>query len=171
MVYSRGIRGYQPNKGLQVAIQQSLLGWEGVLDGWLGIQWHLQQAAFWNQWKRKKSSKRWTTELIKKLWNIAWDMWDHRNGILHNADRPRDDILDSAINDQVRQFFNHGVQAVPRDAFMFFQRPVEEILSSSRRYKEQWVASVRAAIRRKQQHDYSTYLAEQRFMRRWLGME
>jgi len=74
-------------------LQQSLLGWEGVLDGWLGIQWCLQQAAFWNQWKQKKSSKRWTTELIKKLWNIVWDMWDHRNGILHHADRPHDEFF------------------------------------------------------------------------------
>jgi len=49
----------------------------------------------------------------KKLWNIAWDMWDHRNGILHHADRPRNDILESAINDQVRQLFRQGVQAVP----------------------------------------------------------
>jgi len=31
--------------------QQSLLGWAGVLDGWLGIEWHLCQEAFWKQWK------------------------------------------------------------------------------------------------------------------------
>jgi len=151
--------------------QQSLIGWAAVLDGWIGIQWHLQQEAFWAQWKRRKSSKRWTTELIKKLWNIAWDMWDHRNGILHHMDQPRHDILDSAINDQIRQLFSHGLQAVPRDAFTFFRRPMEEILSSSRWYKERWVASVQAAIRRKQQHDYGAHLAEQRFMRRWLGLE
>ncbi len=32
-------------------VQQSLLGWESVLDGWLGTEWHLQQAAYWAQWK------------------------------------------------------------------------------------------------------------------------
>jgi len=31
--------------------QQSLLGWNGVLDGWLGTEWCLQQEAFWSQWK------------------------------------------------------------------------------------------------------------------------
>jgi len=88
-------------------------------------------------------------ELIKQLWNITWDMWDHRNGILHHANRPCNDILDSAINDQVRQLFSYGVQAIPRDAFTFFQHPLEEVLENSRRYKELWVASVQAAIRQK----------------------
>jgi len=98
-------------------------------------------------------------------------MWDHRNGILHHADRPRQDILESAINDQVRELFRQGVQAVPRDAFTFFHRPVEEVLGQSRQYKELWVKSVQAAIRRKQHHDHGAYLTEQRFMRWWLGLE
>ncbi len=24
--------------------------------------------------------------LIKKLWDIAWDMWEHRNGVLHDSE-------------------------------------------------------------------------------------
>jgi len=111
------------------------------------------------------------TELIKKLWNIAWDMWDHWNSILHNADRPHANILDSEINDQVWQLFGYSLQALPWDAFSFFQQPVEEILRHSRLYKEEWVASVQAAMKQKQHHNYSAYLAEQCFMRRWLGLE
>jgi len=79
-------QGAAPQTGSPALIQQSLLGWDGIMDGWLGIEWRLQQEAYWNQWKRQKSSKCWTSKLIKKLWNIAWDMWDHRNGILHHAD-------------------------------------------------------------------------------------
>jgi hypothetical protein len=26
------------------------------------------------------------TELIKKLWGVAWDLWEHRNGILHKKE-------------------------------------------------------------------------------------
>jgi len=164
-------QGVAPQSGSPALVLQLLLGWDSALDGWLGIEWRLQQEAYWNQWKWKKSSKRWTLELIKKLWNIAWDMWDHCNGILHHADRPHDDVLDSAINNQVRQLFSYRVQAVPWDAFTFFQHPLEEVLENSRQYKEQWVASVQAAIWQKQQHDHGAYLAEQQFMRRWLGLE
>jgi len=57
--------------------QQSQIGWGAVLEGWLGMEWCAQQEAYWTQWKRKKSSCCWTVELIKKLWDVAWDMWDH----------------------------------------------------------------------------------------------
>jgi len=115
---------------LPVTQKQSLIGWEAAMDRWLVLEWHAQQEAYWSLWRRRKSSRRWATELIKKLWNISWDMWDHRNGILHNyTSQLRDDILDSAINDWVRQLFSAGLQAVPCDAFNFFAQPVEELVS------------------------------------------
>jgi len=151
--------------------QQSLIGWDAVMDGWLVLEWHAHQEAYWNLWKCQKSSKHWTSELIKKLWNISWDMWDHQNRILHNTSQPREDILDSAINDQVRYLFSLGLQAVPRDTFRFFAQPADVLLSKSRQYKIQWVASMEVAIKRKQHHKYGSYLLEQHFMRRWLGLE
>jgi hypothetical protein len=26
------------------------------------------------------------TALIQKLWDVAWDMWDHRNRVLHDQE-------------------------------------------------------------------------------------
>ena len=43
----------------------------------------LQQKHFTDK-DSKQTGKRWTTEIIKKLIQVAWDMWDHRNDILHN---------------------------------------------------------------------------------------
>jgi len=51
--------------------QQSRLGWGVALDGWITIEWRAQQAQYWLQWQCRKSSKRWASELIKKLWNIS----------------------------------------------------------------------------------------------------
>jgi len=98
-------------------------------------------------------------------------MWDHRNGILHNSTQPREDILNSAVNDQIHTLYIQGLQAIPRDAFHFFSSSEEELLARPRHYKVQWVASVEAAKIRKQHHDHGNYLAEQRFMRQWLGLD
>jgi len=65
---------------------QAKVGWSMVLDGWLILKWRAQEEAYWEQWKRQKSSKQWTAELIEKLWNIAWDLWDHSNEALHNSE-------------------------------------------------------------------------------------
>jgi hypothetical protein len=33
------------------------------------------------------SGYRWLSALICKLWQVAWDMWEHRNGIFHDKER------------------------------------------------------------------------------------
>jgi len=98
-------------------------------------------------------------------------MWDHRNEALHNSEMYRADILDSQINDKVRQLYSHGLQEVPRDAFPMFRDPLETLLSKPLYYKEQWVQSVKAAIKRKKRHDHGAYLSEQQGMQCWLGLD
>jgi hypothetical protein len=31
--------------------------------------------------------KRWAIALIQKLWDTAWDLWEQRNGILHEQEK------------------------------------------------------------------------------------
>ena len=150
--------------------QQSILGWDVVLDGWLAVEWRAQQESYWSTWQRKKSTKRWISELIKKLWNVSWDMWAHRNGVLHSSTTTREDILDSRIDAQLTSLYNLGVREIPRDAFTLFQTNLEDLLQQNRNYKQKWIASVQAAQARKRQHDFGAYLPEQQFMRRWLGL-
>jgi len=84
-------------------------------------------------------------------------MWDHCNKALHNSQTHCDDIIESKINDQVWELFAYGLQAVLCSALPFFHGTVEELLQHPNSYKEQWVASIQAAIRRKQQHKYGMY--------------
>jgi len=156
---------------LQVSIKQARIRWDGLLDGWLSLEWQAQQEAYWAQWHQWKSSKCWTVELIKKLWNISWDLWDHWNEALHNSQNNCKDILDSRINDQIQYLFRQGLQAVPRDSFAFFKVPLDILLNKPRTYKIQWVASMEAAICCKQHHKFGAYLLEQCLMQCWLGLE
>jgi hypothetical protein len=58
---------------------QSNQGWRLVFEGWIPIAWDEIQQAYYNLIKSRRTGKRWTICLIKKLWDIAWDLWDHRN--------------------------------------------------------------------------------------------
>jgi len=129
------------------------------------------RAAFWEQWKHWKSNKQWTVELIKKLWNISWDLWDHQNEALHNETSTQEAIVDSRTNNNIQQLFRGGPQVVPCDALTLFKGTLEELLQHSKHYKDQWVALVKAAIQQKQHHNYGAYLSEQHGMRQWLGLE
>jgi len=52
-------------------------------------------------WYIQKSSQQLTADVIKKLWNITWDMWEHWNGALHLPDIARQNIIEIQVNDQI----------------------------------------------------------------------
>jgi hypothetical protein len=47
-----------------------------------GMGRHMQQQ-YLDCLGRRETEKRWLIALMVKLLNISWDMWDHRNKILH----------------------------------------------------------------------------------------
>jgi len=160
-----GIQVWQEGKTTEddtpASTQQSQIGWGAALDGWLGTEWQAQQEAYWMHWRCWKSSHCWTVELIKKLWNISWDIWDHCNEELHQATEYQAEILDSLINNQVKTFYERGPQAVPHDAIVFFNDNLDVLLQKPKHYKEHWVALVQAAIQQKKYHKYGAYISEQ----------
>jgi len=107
----------------------------------------------------------------KKLWNIAWDMWDYQNEAMHNLESYHNDILDSQINNQVRATYSNGLQAVPWDVFRMFRDSLETLLMKPPQYTGHWVASVQADRRQKQWHNHGVYQSEQQGMQWWLGLE
>ena len=66
--------------------EQSNIGWQNFFEGWIPSGWEEAQHAFYTLIRSHRTGRRWTICLIKKLWNVAWDMWEHRNGILHQQD-------------------------------------------------------------------------------------
>jgi len=153
----------------QYVQEQTDLGWDHFLDGWLVKSWRLHQDALWKNVRSRRSSKRWIAELIKKLWNVSWDLWAHRNGILHTSPAARQEIIEKQVNDQIRNIYAGGTQALSRDAIGMLRKPLEHTLQLPLATKQQWMESIHDAIARKQRHEYGNYLSEQRFMAHWLG--
>ncbi len=98
-------------------------------------------------------------------------MWDHRNEELHQSTEYQVEILDSLINDQVKTLYESGPQTVPHDSIAFFNSNLDNLIQEPKHYKEQWVASVKAAIQQKKYHECGAYISEQHGMRCWLGLE
>jgi len=111
------------------SLQQEQIGWHRALDGWLPKKWWDCQDHYWKMARTHQSSKQWTSELIKKLWNIAWDMWDHWNETLYSTEATSQLICDSKVNDDIHSIYALGTQSLPRDAFAFLWLLVEEQLA------------------------------------------
>jgi hypothetical protein len=53
--------------------------------GNISIFWQEIQAQYFREIGKQNSGLHWTSELIQKIWQVAWDQWEHRNEILHKS--------------------------------------------------------------------------------------
>jgi len=115
-----------------------------------------------------KSSRCWTTALIKKLWEVAWDMWDHCNKELHSESNANQHILHLAVNDWIVAAYSSSAQQLPQDALHFFQQLIAVVLQYPFESKQPFLESVQVVQQQHQHHKFGQYLSEQHLMARWL---
>jgi hypothetical protein len=84
---------------------QARIGWCRFFEGWLVREWTTAQQAYYKISKSQGSGRRWTIELVKKLWDVAWDLWEHRNNILHKMQNVVTDQSSRSLNRRVSSAF------------------------------------------------------------------
>jgi hypothetical protein len=57
--------------------EQNRIGWPRFFEGWLSPKWIEAQQRYYSTTKSCKTGHRWVTALIQKLWDTAWDLWEH----------------------------------------------------------------------------------------------
>ncbi len=147
---------------------QEEIGTQYIWDGWLCHGWREYQDQIWKQAKSHKSSRWWTTKLIKKLWNVAWDMWEQHNEALHDSSINREEILEKAVNDEIQWIYEAGPGQLSRTDLSLMQQPVDHQLQLPLNTKRQWLETIKAAVHWKALHEHGTMLAEQRLMEAWV---
>jgi hypothetical protein len=63
------------------------------LEGGLAFDWQFAQQIYFKSLRSKKSGLRWVSALIRKLWTVVCDQWEHRNSILHERDPTKQHVL------------------------------------------------------------------------------
>jgi hypothetical protein len=135
---------------------QTLIGWRAFLEGAVLKAWAAKQQEYYDWIRRRNTGKRWITTLIKKLWEISWNMWEHRNGELANpecaASLREHERLDILITDE----FDDLSTLAKRDR-RWFRRPKEVLFTEPIEYKQQWLESVHLArVKYTRRHRTST---------------
>jgi hypothetical protein len=140
------------------------LGFEGCV----AHKWEHIQDAHYTWCRSHKSGRRWTTALIQKLWDVAWDLWEHRIGIDHAKENA--EILHgmATVDASIRAEFSRGPNGLPPHLHQLFSESVNGILAASNTYRQRWLQRVtpaRARAVRRQDDHYST---ERHTMYAWL---
>jgi hypothetical protein len=73
-----------------IVLDQDVVGWGAFLvEGGVLHVWAAKQQEYYYNWiKRPNTGQRWITILIKKLWEISWNMWEQRNGEVNKPKSP-----------------------------------------------------------------------------------
>jgi hypothetical protein len=128
---------------LSLAItQQQWLGWFNFIQGYLSIQWRVCQSSHLITIKSKKSALLWMSRFQKRQFHIVWEMWSHRNKLLHGAgDKIHEDTLHS-IDDDIRSEWERGLDKLPLRYAHLFSGSLAKNLQLIPNDKKRWLTSV-----------------------------
>ena len=112
--------------------------------------------------KSTKSSRRWASALIRKLWEVSWDQWDHRNEILKNSDDAERLHGMEEIDAEIRREMARGPGNLQQRHRYHFDIELERLLEKPPENRRAWLENVRAARNRKRRRDESSEFAHQR---------
>jgi hypothetical protein len=151
---------------------QKEIGWRQLMGGCLSFEWAKAQEDYFKWIGIRRTGERWVTELIKKLWDIAWDLWEDRNKALHNTSMEAIlsgvASLDKAINEE----YQLGSAGLPKAVRDNFPDDIEEVLKAPLIQKKSWFTLVRAA--RELIHDeriQDEFTDPRSYLRKWVGLQ
>jgi hypothetical protein len=120
---------------------QDIIGWKNFLEGGVLQAWAAKQQEYYDWLQRRNTGKRWITNLIKKLWEISWNMWEHRNGELTNPASPASLRKHARLDAKIHHEYEDVSTLYIQDR-RWFRRPKEILFTESLEYKTQWLESV-----------------------------
>jgi hypothetical protein len=147
------------------AIMQGEIGWQHFFEGRHATQWRELQHEYLQNIRSLRSSKRWSTAIIKKLWDIAWDLWEQRNGRLHHIE---EGFVMAETGKQIQDLWqDQRLRQIP-SVQKLLPRRVEELLEKSAHHRQQWLVRMEAALSRNQTTPTFRYEGERRRMKQYL---
>ena len=131
------------NTKLRLALlEQDSIGWYQFVLGLHSSRFADIQHQYFISINKKNTGLRWTTLLIQKLLDVAWDMWQQRNNVLKKS--PHELFLidemaaaDAAIDEE---FTNGTRQLIGRDKQLL--RSKRKIKAMTLEQKQVWIVTV-----------------------------
>jgi hypothetical protein len=139
-----------------LVLLQDSIGWRTFLEGGILHAWAAKQQDYYDWLQKRNTGKRWITTLIKKLWQISWNMWEHRNGELKNPASPSSLREHARLDALITTEYNNPLPLYSKDR-RWFRRSQEILFTEPLDYKNQWLESVLLArARYARRHNTST---------------
>jgi hypothetical protein len=124
-----------------IVLDQDAVGWQAFLEGGVLHACPAKQQEYYNWIKGRNTGKRWITILIKKLWEISWNMWEQHNGEVNNPESPASSQEHAWLDALITTNYE-DVSTFARKDRCWFRRLKEVLFTEFLEYKHQWLESV-----------------------------
>jgi hypothetical protein len=154
--------------GLRATIDaQDRVGWQAMLEGLPVHGWAEVQHRYLVWRKKRRTGKRWLASIIQKLWDVAWDLWDHRNRILHDTDT---NLAAQQQRREIEEEYSRGNSTVTQEAKRLFRPGLAQLLALPPAGMQAWLIRIRSARLRFAElaTTQQPFTAERRGMAQWL---
>lgn len=128
-----------------VLISQAKIGWQNLLEGAASKTWHQCQASHYAEEGIRKSSKRWSIGLHKRLHQMAWHQWKHRNDTKFVTKLPRHKKMVRELNDAIMEEYQRGTTSLLPSDRHHLRHNIATLLRKSVSHKQSWIANVTTA--------------------------
>ena len=121
------------------------IGWFALLCGYITSDLSQAQHRYFRYTYRKKHGNTWAKQLSIKLWSITFNIWKHRNQVLHEIDAVHLLIGMEILKQSITAEYNLGQDSkLPKPYSPFFYQPLLLLLRKSHTYLTRWFMTVRA---------------------------
>jgi len=138
---------YASNGMLREAVQQQdCIGWWSFFQGRITQQFERVMEEHYNQITTKKKHNKWTRQLIQQMWELQFQLWEHRNNIEHNEMTPAKQQQLEVKMARARDELQVGCADLQRQDRYLFAEP-EVVLSMTLSELTLWLQEVGLARR------------------------
>ena len=120
----------------QALQEQESLGWSSMIFGFWSTAWAEAQDNYFRFLGKRNSGRRWLALLIVQLWDTAWDLWEHRNGIFHAQEAAK--ALESRQT-AIREIYAAPPPLLTPAMQLLLRRPLAQRLTESQRIQELFI--------------------------------
>ena len=129
--------------GLQKAVEvQDAMGWDAAFEGRWATNWVEIQGRHFKNNQLQRTGLRWLTAVIRKVWLIAWALWEHRNGVQEEVKNAARSVWNKAT---IRDEYGLGVIGLAGYDTCLFNKLLVDRLKDTLSHQEAWIRRVQAA--------------------------
>jgi hypothetical protein len=157
---------YEPPRAFLSLLQmQTNIGWGRFFEGLWATDWALQQQRYYAIIKSTKTGKRWAAAIIQKLWNMAWDLWEHRNGILYDEENQVTRTMILQLNARVLRIYNDlSSRALRHNDRHLVHLSLSKLLKKDSNYKVTWLTVAEPALQHGRRVSWQTRTQHDRML-------